>query len=72
MSKRTMILLAISFICVIAAFFLQKHELTEPEPEEEEREPEQEEEENEPETINANVQKEATATGNETGSIKTE
>lgn len=66
-----MILLGIAFICVIAAFFLQKHELTEAEPEEAEAEPE--EEETVTETVNYdNVQKENAATGAEAGSNKTE
>jgi flagellar basal body-associated protein FliL len=68
MSKRTMILLGVAFICVIAAFFLQKHELTEPEPEEVETEPEEEEEETENNLTN--VQEEATTT--ETGTAKPE
>jgi len=72
MSKRTMILLAISFICVIAAFFLQKHELTEPESEEDTEPIEEPIEDEENATQAANVQKEATATGSEAGSTKTE
>lgn len=72
MSKRTMILLGVAFICVIAAFFLQKHELTEPETEEEtETEPE-EETEQKPKTYESAIQKETATTGTETGSDKTE
>jgi len=66
MSKRVMILLGIGFLCILASFFLHKHEVTV-------QDPEAEPEEQEPETTN-DVQEKEPATDPEpgAGSNKTE
>lgn len=66
MSKRVMILLAIGFLCVVASFFLHKHEVNS-----QGNEPESDQEPEETETA-ADVQEETAATDASAGSDKTE